>query len=337
MTPAQPKVSFAIPVLNSAPTINQCLLSIARQDYPSDCIEIILADGGSADNTLEIAKKYPVRIVNNPRRTGEAGKAAAIKASTGDIIALVDSDNLLPHDQWLRQMTAPFKDKQIVASEPWEYTWRAQDPAWTRYCALTGANDPLCLYLGNYDRLNRARDDWTRMPVVAQDQGDYLKVTLSPGQIPTIGANGFLVRRKYLGDPGDYLFDIDIPGKLVAQGYPHIAKVKIGIVHLYAKNTGDFVRKQRRRVHDYLFFKKAGNRSYQWHGFLSGALKFSIYTILILPVLGMSIRGYLKHRDIAWWLHPLACWITLWIYGWAVIQRALGWRPREFQRQDWQK
>ena len=135
----------------------------------------------------------------------------------------------------------------------------------------------------------------------------------------------------------EYLFDIDIPGKLVAQGYPHIAKVKIGIIHLYAKKTMDFVRKQRRRVYDYLFFKKEGSRSYQWHGFLSGALKFSIYTILIFPILGMSIRGYLKHRDIAWWLHPLACWITLGIYGWAVIKRALGLSPREFQRQDWQK
>lgn len=337
MMPSLPKVSFAIPVLNSAKTLTQCLEAIVKQDYPSSQIEIVLADGGSQDNTLAIARTYSVLVVDNPRRTGEAGKAAAVKVCTGDIIALVDSDNILPDAQWLRRMVEPFQDKEIAASEPWEYTWRPQDPAWTRYCALIGANDPLCLYLGNYDRLNRARGDWTRLPVHAQDKGNYLKLTLQAGQIPTIGANGFLVRRKYLVGQDDYLFDIDIPGMLVSRGYPHVAKVKIGIIHLFAEKTSDFVRKQRRRVEDYLFFKKQGNRTYHWRGFWPGAIKFTIYTLLGLPLLAMTINGYRRHPDIAWWLHPWACWITLWTYGWASSKKIMGWKPQEFQRKKWQK
>ncbi len=42
-------------------------------------MEIIVADGGSSDGTLKIARKYESQIVNNPLKTGEAGKAIGLK------------------------------------------------------------------------------------------------------------------------------------------------------------------------------------------------------------------------------------------------------------------
>jgi len=330
-----PTVTFAIPVLNSARTLDLCLQAIREQDYPQEQIEIILADGGSTDATRAIAARYGVKLLDNPRRTGEAGKAVAVAAAAGEIVALVDSDNLLPDPGWLRRMVEPFADESIAASEPWEYTWRREDPAWTRYCALTGVNDPLCIYLGNYDRWNHARGDWTRVPVRSEDRGGYLKVTLNPDLLPTIGANGFLVRRRLLGELGGYLFDIDLPGELARRGHPHVAKVKTGIVHLYAQRSGDFIRKQRRRVYDYFFHARQGGRSYPWNRFLPGVGKFVLATVLVLPVLGLSVRGFFKRPDPAWWLHLPACWLTLWIYGWAAIRRRLGWKPGEYQRREW--
>jgi len=331
-----PKVSFAIPVLNSARTLRACLESIRAQDYPPEQVEVILADGGSRDGTLEIAAAFGVRVLPNPRRTGEAGKAVALAACTGEVVALVDSDNLLPHPGWLKEMVAPFSDPEIAASEPWEFTWRRQDPAWTRYCALVGANDPLCIYLGNYDRLNRARGDWTRLPVPYQDVGPYLKLTLNPDYLPTIGANGFLVRRRLLADQREYLFDVDLPGELARRGYPHVAKVKTGIIHLYATRTRDFARKQRRRVEDFFFFRREGGRAYPWHRFVPGVVKFCLATVLVVPVAALAAKGFWKLPDAAWWLHPAACWLTLWIYGTTAVRRWLGFRPREYRRQGWQ-
>ncbi len=47
-------ISIIIPTLNSARTLKDCLDSIAIQDYPKDKIEIIIADGGSTDDTMAI-------------------------------------------------------------------------------------------------------------------------------------------------------------------------------------------------------------------------------------------------------------------------------------------
>ncbi|MDD3544066.1 MAG: glycosyltransferase, partial [Kiritimatiellae bacterium] len=145
-------VSFVIPTLNSGNTLEVCLQAILSQTLPRDSFEIVLADAGSADNTLDIARACGVdKIVENPLKTGEAGKAAGIQAASGDIIALVDSDNILPDPEWLQRMVAPFDDPRIAASEPIAYTVRPEDPALTRYFALLGMNDPLCLFTRNYD------------------------------------------------------------------------------------------------------------------------------------------------------------------------------------------
>jgi glycosyltransferase involved in cell wall biosynthesis len=76
-----PFISVVIPTYNSEKTLEMCLESIANQDYPKDKIEIIIADGGSIDRTLEIARRYTDKIFNNPLKTGEAGKAVGVKKS----------------------------------------------------------------------------------------------------------------------------------------------------------------------------------------------------------------------------------------------------------------
>ena len=55
-----PSISIVIPTYNSERTLSLCLGSIAEQDYPREKIEIIIADGGSKDRTLEIAEKFGV-------------------------------------------------------------------------------------------------------------------------------------------------------------------------------------------------------------------------------------------------------------------------------------
>ena len=138
-------VSFVIPTLNSQATLGECLDAILMQDYPRSEFEIVIADAGSTDATLEIARAKGVdTITSNQLKTGEAGKAAGIKAARGDFIALVDSDNILPDSGWLKAMMKPFEDEEIFASEPVMYSARRSDSPLTRYFALLGMNDPVC-------------------------------------------------------------------------------------------------------------------------------------------------------------------------------------------------
>lgn len=348
-----PSVSIIIPTLNSAKTLKDCLESIVMQDYPKDRVEVIIADAGSTDGTLEIVNSInstnptnsinpiDLKVVPNPLKTGEAGKAAGLKHAENDIIAFIDSDNILPDKDWLKRMVEPFDDPEIVASEPIEYTYRTNDGYITRYCALLGMNDPLCLFLGNYDRYCVLTGKWTEMPHIEEDKGNYLKIRLDKKHLPTIGANGFLIRRTVLKNHniGGYLFDIDVIYELLNSINPtnhRFAKVKTGIIHIFSGDIKTFARKQRRRIKDYLYYNKLGVRKYPWKSTSkTKLLNFIISCLTVAPLLFQSFRGYLKRQDKAWFFHPIACWITLWEYGWGRIGGIFG--VRELKREGWRQ
>ena len=334
-------ISLVIPTLNSERTLEACLRAILAQNLPREHYELVVADAGSTDRTRDIARACGVdRIVENPLKTGEAGKSAGIRAATGDLIALVDSDNILPDDRWLERMTAPFDNPAIVASEPLAYTVRPGDPDLTRYFALLGMNDPICLFTGNYDRTCAVTGKWTGLDVPQQDRGDYLELTLTEQALPTIGANGFVFRRSLLDqvDWDPYFFDIDIMHQAVHAGLNRVAKVKTGIVHLYCARLSDFARKQRRRIRDFLYFTAENRRTYPWaRQRRLGIVWFALATLLVLPVLAQAIRGYARHPDRAWRYHLPVCWITLWIYGMATLRKLLGLKQAPVARDTWQE
>ena len=313
-------VSFVIPVLNSEKTLAECLDAIQAQTIPSGVErEIVIADAGSTDGTLDIARAHGVDVItDNPLKTGEAGKTAGIKAAHGDVIALVDSDNILPDPTWLARMTAPFADPDIVATEPIAYTARPQDPAPTRYFALLGMNDPICLFTRNYDRTCGVTGRWTGLSVPTEDKGEWLKLTLTADALPTIGANGFVFRRQ--------------------GGAVHVAKVKTGIVHLYCARLADFVRKQRRRIRDFLYFAQEKQRSYPWdRQRKTGIILFCLSTVTLIPLLVQMLIGFCRKPDRAWLYHVPVCWITLWVYGWGALAKLFGRKQSIADRTTWQK
>ena len=341
------RVSFVIPVLNSAATLGECLDAILAQDFPRGDYEIVIADAGSSDDTLEIAKSKGVdRIVGNPLKTGEAGKAAGIEAAEGEFIALVDSDNILPGPGWLKAMMAPFADASVFASEPIEYTARETDPSLTRYFAALGMNDPICLFVGNYDRVCAVTGKWTGLDVpfrrVESEAGAYRVLDLAGRVMPTIGANGFVFRRSIL-DEGlswkPYFFDIDVAAEAVAKGAGAIAKVETGIVHLYCAKLSAFAMKQRRRIRDVLFFAKAKSRTYPWQAQKkSGIALFCLSCATFLPLVVQAC--VLKSRARVPWkvalLHLPVCYITLWVYALGVLSRLFR-KPQMADRSSWQK
>lgn len=328
-----PSVSVVIPTLNSERTLKDCLRSICAQDYPEELIEIIVSDGGSTDSTLQIIRLVGsgtgirVKTVPNRLKTGEAGKAEGVKHADNGIIAFIDSDNILPDQGWMRRMTEPFSDPDIIAAEPIEYVCRADDGYITRYCAYIGMNDPFCLFLGNYDRRCAITGRWTEMPHSEEDKGGYLKIGLDARRFPTIGANGFLIRACALKrcGIGDYLFDIDVMYELLnakAAGLKPVrfAKVKTGIVHVFSGDIKTFIRKQKRRVRDYRHYSRLGVRKYPWKTVNNLAvLRFALCCVTVLPLVAQGMRGYLEKPNSAWLFHPVACWLTLLVYGTGVI------------------
>lgn len=323
-------ISIVTPTFNSMRTLYLYLEAIISQDYPHEKIEIIIADGGSTDGTIQALEEYKakcdiqINIFYNPLRTAEAGKAVGVRKAKNEIICLLDSDNIIPDSKWLSLIMKPFEENEIVASEPIEYTYRKEDSLINRYCALVGVNDPLCIFTGNYDRMCMITNKWTQMPREEIDKGEYLSINFKADKIPTIGANGFFMRKEELLESfeGDYLFDIDILYELFTkEPNLRVAKVKTGIIHLYCPDIKTFTRKQTRRIKDYIYFNNAKGRKYQWNKVgKSKILLFMLCCILIIPLLVQAIIGFCRKPDfLAWTFHILACWITLWVYGWGTF------------------
>lgn len=306
-----PQISIIIPTLNADKVLESCLKSIKKQSYKK--YEIIIADGGSSDNTLIIAKKYHCIVIKNKLKTAEAGKAIGLKKAKGEFVALIDSDNILPDKNWLSLMLLPFKDSEIIGSEPIAFTYRKNAGFIERYSALLGANDPFAYFNGNYDRYSYLSNKWTKLKLETVDKKSYLKLKIADCRfLPTIGANGTIFRKDFLNKffKGNYLFDIDILA--MAPKPLYFAKVKTGIIHTFCESSlSKFIKKQRRRLTDYYIYKD--KRLYQWQS-QSHIFGFTLYSLLIIPSLFDSIRGYIKKPDFVWFFHPLACFLTWWIY-----------------------
>lgn len=82
-------ISIVIPTYNSAKTLPACLESIREQDYPVDKVEIIIADAGSSDGTVEIARRFTDKIYCNSLKTSEAGKAVGLGLREGRWLLLL--------------------------------------------------------------------------------------------------------------------------------------------------------------------------------------------------------------------------------------------------------
>jgi glycosyltransferase involved in cell wall biosynthesis len=321
-------VSVVIPTLNSGNVLAICLKSIRSQKFNQSKIEIIIADGGSTDDTLTIAKKYKCKTINNPLKTAESGKAVGIKHATNQFVALIDSDNILPNQYWLSKMLLPFSDETIIGSEPWEYTYRLHGGFVERYSALTGVNDPYALVANNYDRKNYLRNTWNGLNIKVKNYKNFQTFSLSKNdKIPSIGANGTIYRKSIIDKyfTGDYLIDVDFITEILSKSTTiSFAKVKCSIVHTYCESSiFKFIKKQNRRVVDIYIYQNirplALVKSHLW-----GNIKFTLYVILAIPMLWDTLVGFVKKPDIAWFFHPLACVLTLMIYTKNTIYFKLG-------------
>ena len=93
-TAEQPEVSIVMPCLNEEETIGHCIekaLWGLRQHRLTG--EIVVADNGSTDRSIEICQRYGVRVVHQPRRGYGNAYLAGIEAARGRYIVIADSDD----------------------------------------------------------------------------------------------------------------------------------------------------------------------------------------------------------------------------------------------------
>lgn len=87
------RISIIIPALNEADNLKQTIVSIGRLDDK----EVILADGGSVDETVYVAKSFNINVVNSSPPKAKQMNEGATRAS-GDILLFLHADTQLPRN-----------------------------------------------------------------------------------------------------------------------------------------------------------------------------------------------------------------------------------------------
>ncbi len=110
------KVTLITATYNSGKYLEDCILSVRKQSYGN--IEHIIIDGKSTDNTVSIIKRHKANIAYWKSETDRGMYDAinkGIKKATGDIIGILNSDDMLETEDVIGEIVKAFETQQVDA------------------------------------------------------------------------------------------------------------------------------------------------------------------------------------------------------------------------------
>lgn len=320
-----PSITIITCILNChIPTFKQALNSIKIQKYPKELIQHIVMDGGSTNESPKLARRYNCSVIvrKDLRDKDEARVGLAIKKAKGDVILMLQSDNILTSSDWLLKMVKPLmENKRVFCTFSAYNSYYKNMPAITKYCALFGSPDPTLYYLNKTEKI--------RMDVKQYDNGKILSTTRSyrivqfnKDNLPTLGDNGHMFLKsaikRVIKDPTAYLHT-DAFSELLDFGYDTFGVVNNSIIHVQKTDIFSML-KRRIEVKEQCYDQNRGKRTYlvfNWNSYKDcvNLTRYIIFSFTFIIPLIDSIRGYTRIRERAWFLHPLICFLLVIAYG----------------------
>jgi glycosyltransferase involved in cell wall biosynthesis len=332
---ASSSVTFVLPALNaSGPLFERALGSIRAQEYPGDRVEILVADGGSTDDTREIAGRSGARVIENPNRLAEWGVKEGMLQAGGDVVVVFAADNELVDRGWLSRVLGLFEREPELSAVYGRLVSGADDPPLNKYIELI-QSEPLNWFL------NRNLEVYLREHPPGPD--GFAVFEVDPARPLIWGANGLAVRRAHAlpaWEKEGYVADVDAFHMMVRSGHRRVAYTpRPYCFHHQVATLGDLRRKWLRNARDHLV-RQAPTRELEWvlvPGLRNRALLWGVYSLLP-PVSGAdALRRAAGDRSIYWLYHPVASLLQTVTYaqallssraGRALLRQALGRRPR---------
>lgn len=221
MTGERLRISVVTPSLNQGEFIERTIRSVLDQCGDFE-LEYLVFDGGSADSTPEILRRYAdrVRVVTEP----DGGQAHAVnkglRAATGDVIGWVNSDDLLLPGT-LDRVSRAFRE--------------GPDVLWLHgRCEIVDEDDrPIRRWLGAYKDYRCRR--YTREGLLVENFVSQMTVFWRRGVHAQVG---------YLDESLRYTFDYDLWLRFAALRDPLFVDEKLAAFRWYtrSKSGADFER-----------------------------------------------------------------------------------------------
>jgi GT2 family glycosyltransferase len=257
-----PRVSVVVCVHNGESSIEECLASLERSDYPD--LEVIVCDDGSRDRTSKLARRFPFVVAELPRVGLSAARNAGVAMASAEIVAFLDADAAC-HPDWPYYLALSLEEENVVATG--------------------GPNLPM----SDAQQVERA---------VAASPGGPIEVLLSDARAEHVPGCNMAYRRAALEAVGgfDPLFtaagdDVDVCWKLLDRGFEIGFSAAAQVFHHRRNSIRGFLSQQRgygraerllagRHPHHFNALGQA-----RWSGFVYGGVR----------VLGRLLRPAVYH------------------------------------------
>lgn len=313
------KLSIIIPVFNEEIRIKACLESIFSQNFPKKEMEILIIDDDSEDKTVEIVKKFPVKILRNGHRDYDLGKAIGINKAKGKFIMFIDADNRLKDSEFLNKAISVLeKNSSVLGVQAWKFQYSEKHNIATRYQDLMGGVDPFVFYLRNQDHLEFYKKEWNLKGRIVENSKDYVIIKFNRNNFPTMGSQGFVTRRSYFPKGMGKFQHIEYLIKLQDKTKGDFCFIKDSVEHLGFKSVSDIIHKLSRNMDHYV--KDIGEEKQERYALSFGKILWNVIKMetVILPLYD-SLKGYIKIRDSAWFLHIYLSFLIPWIYAYKFL------------------
>jgi glycosyltransferase involved in cell wall biosynthesis len=141
ISPKLIKVSVVIPVYNNPDGLKKVLESLVDQNFNNNEYEIIIADNGSSDGSLDVVKEYRGNypqlvnyVIEDKIQSSYAARNKGIGVAKGQVLAFTDSD-CIPSESWLREgCNALLKDNASMIAGRIDFIFRNSEPnIWEYY------------------------------------------------------------------------------------------------------------------------------------------------------------------------------------------------------------
>ncbi len=306
-----PRISVVMPTLNTGAILENCLASVARQNYPRESMEVILADAHSTDRTREIAKKFGARVLDDDGKNMEEGKRLALRHATGEFVVFVDADNEITHPDYIAlAVKALAANPQALGVE----SYYLPSPKMSSFCAylthLLHISDPICWLM-------------SANPELVTSDGELERWILPGGSLSyPLGANGFVFRRADLESvKADEKFqDTHVALFLMKNGKREWLRIRgRGVHHYYVQTLWGFIQKRRRATVHFLRVQEEMPVNWMKEKPPVPLWLAAVYCVTFIGPLWHTARGIIRDRDARWLWHLPACLGSVLGNAWGVL------------------
>jgi len=311
------QLSIVIATFNSSQLLPKVFAALKKQTFPKSKMEVLVMDGGSTDNTVQLAKSFGARVINNPRTEPVFAKFLGYNNARGKFIIYLDHDEIFENTESLLLKYTILEEEAVKAvigsgyKNPKNYSFINE--------YINEFGDPFSFYMYRLSKGNGFfLKEMKRRYRIIQDTKDFTIFDLfKTSRVPIIElcAGGSMFNAKYMKE--------NFPETLKRpELIPHFfylmnsKKVNIAITkndalyHYSSDNVTKYINKIKWRIKNNIFHVKdmgasgiTGRLHYQPKRDKFKQYFYLLYVFLIIPSVIDSFYLVITRKKILYFIH----------------------------------